>query len=102
MSDKAKINYTEEQKVIVIVNILEFSVLKILFLKKIILEYCLKYSDRLYEKYTSSVNRKSQGKAWEDLVKEIETVEDIPVENVAKFKQNITNWVRRATVSAFF
>lgn len=70
-------------------------------LKKIILEYCLKYSDRLYEKYTSSVSRKSQGKAWEDLMTELTIVEEIPFENASKFKQNVTNWVRRATVSTF-
>lgn len=70
-------------------------------MKKIILEYCLKYSDRLYEKYTSSVNRKSQAQAWEELMIELDETEGISFENSSKLKQNVTNWVRRATVSVY-
>lgn len=65
------------------------------------MEYCLKYSDRLYEKYTKTVNRKTQSKAWDELALALEEVEEIRFESTSKLKSNVTNWVRRATVGTF-
>lgn len=63
----------------------------------IIMKMCMKHSDKLYEKFSQSVDRKTQFSAWNDVLKELET-EQIKVENVHKLKQNVTNWIRRATV----
>lgn len=65
-----------------------------------IIQTCIKYADKLYEKYSVSVNRKTQSDAWDSVVKEL-TTEGIKVPNVPKLKQNVSNWIRRATVSLF-
>lgn len=106
-----KTRYSEDQKVRINIflnlnvidpsKILSFinSISKKMFIKKIILEYCLKNADRLYEKFTHDINRKTQSGAWKDIVDQLKENEKIDVENVTKLKQNVSNWIRRATVS---
>lgn len=53
---------------------------------------------KLYEKFSNDVNRKSQALAWKNVAEQLEQKEQINVESVTKLKQNVTNWVRRATV----
>lgn len=63
------------------------------------MEYCLKTGTKLYEKLSSEVSRKSQSLAWQTLADELTETEQINVESATKLKQNVTNWIRRATVS---
>lgn len=61
----------------------------------------MKSGPKLYEKFSSDTNRKTQAIEWKKIADELEQEEQINVESVAKLKQNVTNWVRRATVSIF-
>lgn len=61
------------------------------------MEKCLKYSNTLFEKFSNSVNRKTQSAAWANIAKELNN-EGTKVEDVSKLKQNVTNWIRRACV----
>lgn len=70
-------------------------------IQMMIMQTCLKYADQLYEKYSLSVNRKTQSSAWANVATELNT-ESISVPNVLKLKQNVSNWIRRAMVRFFF
>lgn len=59
----------------------------------------MKVGHKLYEKFSSDVNRKTQAIAWKSIADDLKQKENIDVENVSKLKQNVTNWIRRATVS---
>lgn len=59
----------------------------------------MKYAKNLYEKFSSDVNRKSQSLAWQKVADELHEIEKIDVKDVSKLKQNVTNWIGRATVS---
>lgn len=61
------------------------------------MEYCLRDCTQLYEKFTSKVNRKSQSSAWKKIADELKEKENIDVP-VDKLKQDVSNWIRRATV----
>lgn len=65
----------------------------------IIIETCMKHSDKLYEKFSSSVDRKTQSNSWSIVADELKK-EGINVPSVHKLKQNVSNWIRRATVSS--
>lgn len=60
----------------------------------------MKDADKLYEKFTHEVSRKTQSDAWSEVAKQLKEKEKIEFGNVAKLEQNVTNWVRRSTVSA--
>lgn len=66
----------------------------------LILEKCLKHADKLYEKFSQTVNRKTQSNAWNDVANELKD-EGISVPDIHKLKQNVSNWVNRATVCNF-
>lgn len=64
----------------------------------LIIQKCLKHADKLYEKFSQSVNRKTQMSKWQEVADEL-TSDGTAVSDVHKLKQNVTNWIRRATVS---
>lgn len=64
------------------------------------MQTCLKYADKLYEKYSQSVDRKTQSNTWANVANELKD-DGISEHDVQKLKQNVTNWIRRATVSNF-
>lgn len=64
----------------------------------LIIEKCMKYADRLYEKFSQNVNRKTQSSAWNDVANELKD-EGIIISDTHKLRQNVSNWVHRATVS---
>lgn len=96
-----KVSYTEDEKVSLddIHHTTFVSLMYIYNLKKIIMEYCLKTGTKLYEKLSSEVSRKTQSLAWQSIADELTQIEQINVESATKLKQNVTNWIRRATVS---
>lgn len=64
----------------------------------VIVQTCMKHADKLYEKYSQNVDRKTQSMTWTTVLNELKD-DGIFVSDVQKLKQNVSNWLRRATVS---
>lgn len=65
-----------------------------------IIHECMAHADKLFENFSLDVDRKTQAKAWQ-AVMDVLIEGGINVESVPKMKQNVSNWVRRATVITF-
>lgn len=66
----------------------------------IIMQRCMENPASLFEKYTHNVTRATQKEEWKKIVDQLE-IDGIYVDDVALFRKNINNWVRRAVVSNF-
>lgn len=61
----------------------------------------MKHAKKLYEKYSVGVDRKTQSMAWKVVLDNL-LENGIKIENAQKLKQNVANWIRRATVKIEF
>lgn len=58
----------------------------------LIIQKCLKHADKLYEKFSQSVNRKTQMSKWQEVADEL-TSEGTAASDVHKLKQNVRHCV---------
>lgn len=62
---------------------------------------CMQCADKLFEKFSRDVDRKTQASAWDAVLNSLKK-KGIKVESVQKIKQNVSNWIRRTNVSTVF
>lgn len=60
-----------------------------------IMQRCLENPRKLFEKFSLDLDRKSQTKAWANIMNQLK-MDGIKIGSDLKLKQNVKNWVRRA------